>query len=336
MSRITDISMIQDAAQAKLDEYLRTVAHIGHVEISVSDFKGSLWFFTEIMGLILTELEDDCAYLRAWQDFDHHTLILRESSRSEVNRIGWRVSTKESMELFAKQLQDLKIEFSWLEAGQKKALGDSIHFQSPSGIPIELYWEKEVFVTSASHLMSKLPSHPSKYTGNGIAPRRFDHVNIMVNDVKKEQNWWTDLLGIHHRYYINNKQEERLGSWLSRTNIAHEIALMRNSNQNGTLFHHLAYYLDSPDELIRATNILAENDLKIEWGPGKHGTSGAQFIYVFEPSGHRVEIWTGGFLIFSPDWQAIEWSSDVGQLGLEMWGSKPPETYFTYGTAIGK
>jgi catechol 2,3-dioxygenase len=111
---------------------------------------------------------------------------------------------------------------------------------------------------------------------------------------------------------------------------------MRNSNQNGAAFHHLAYYLDSPDELIRASNIMAENDIKIEWGPGKHGTSGAQFIYVFEPSGHRVEIWTGGFLIFNPEWKAIEWSSEVGQLGLEMWGSTPPESYFTYGTSLGK
>lgn len=199
-----------------------------------------------------------------------------------------------------------------------------------------MYWEKELFVTEDPKIQSQLPSHPSKYRSYGVSPRRFDHVNIMVDDVKKEQEWWTELLGIHHRYYIENAADVRLGSWLSRTNIAHEVAFMRNANQDGAKFHHLAYYLDSPDELIRAANIMAENGLKIEWGPGKHGTSGAQFIYVFEPSGHRVEIWTGGMLIFSPDWEPIQWTSEVGELGLEMWGSKPPETYFTYGTKLGK
>ena len=327
---------VMGSVQERLDSYLRTVAHLGHIEISVTNFEKTLWFYTEVMGLALTGNDGERAYLRAWQDFDDHTLILKASNTSEVERVGWHVSTKESLNLFEKLLTEMNIEFNWVEGGTNRALGDAIHFRSPAGVPIELYWEKELFVTNDPKLKSKLPSHPSKYTAKGVSPRRFDHVNIMVNDVKKEQEWWTKLLGIHHRYYIQNKEDTRLGSWLSRTNIAHEIAFMRNANQNENRFHHLAYYLDSPDELIRAANIMAENDIKLEWGPGKHGTSGAQFIYVFDPSGHRVEIWTGGFLIFNPEWKAIEWSSDVGALGLEMWGSTPPESYFTYGTSLGK
>src|SRR5699024_1186831 len=158
------------------------------------------------------------------------------------------------------------IDFYWVQKGEKKALGDAIHFKSPSGVPIELYWEKELFSTKDPQLMSKLASHPSKYPAKGVSPRRFDHVNILVNDVEKEQKWWTDLLGIHHRYYVKNKADVRSGSWLSRTNISHELAIMRNSKQDGNFFHHLAYYLDSPEELIRARNIMAENGIKIEWG----------------------------------------------------------------------
>jgi len=336
MSKIIESKAAEETAQAKLDNYLRTVAHLGHVEISVTNFEKSLWFFTEVLGLALTESDGDRAYLRAWQDYDHHTLVLKASDTSEVNRMSWRVSSNESLRLFEKQLKAMNIDFFWVDGGTKKALGDAIHFKSPTGLPIELYWEKEKFVTNDPAVMSKLASHPSKYTGKGAAPRRFDHLNIMVNDVQKEQQWWTDFLGIHHRYYVQNKDDIRLGSWLSRTNIAHEVAFMRNGNQNGSVFHHLAYYLDSPDELVRAANLMAENGIKIEWGPGKHGTSGAQFIYVFEPSGHRVEIWTGGFLMFAPDWEPIKWSPEVGSLGLDMWGSTPPESYLTYGTKIGE
>jgi catechol 2,3-dioxygenase len=335
MSNVQGI-LSQETAEVRLEKLLRTVAHLGHVEISVTQFEKSIDFFTDVLGLVLTEVDGDRAYLRAWQDYDHHTLVLKAANESVVNRIGWRVNSEESLKLFEKRLNEMNIDFTWVDGGQKKALGDAIHFKSPSGIPIELYWEKEKFITDDPRLISKMPSHPSKYQMTGVSPRRFDHVNILVNDVTKEQEWWTDLLGIHHRYFIQNAEDVRLGSWLSRTNIAHEIALMRNSNQSGASFHHLAYYLDTGDELIRACNIMAENDIKIEWGPGKHGTSGAQFIYVFEPSGHRVEIWTGGFLIFSPDWEAIKWSSEVGQLGLDMWGSTPPKSYLTYGTKLGE
>ncbi|MCD2137343.1 VOC family protein [Salinicoccus halitifaciens] len=336
MAKVKEELMSEVSAQERLDSYLRTVAHLGHVEISVDKFEASLEFFTEIMGLVLTKQEDDRAYLRAWQDFDDYTLVLKSSEESQVNRVGWRVSTEESLKLFEDQLKEMDVEYEWVESGRKRALGEALHFKSPTGIPVELYWEKEKFKTDDEKIASRLPSHPSKYQMKGVSPRRFDHVNLMVDDVEEEQKWWTELLGIHHRYYVQNKEDVRLGSWLSRTNIAHEIAFMRNSNQNGTSFHHLAYYLDSPDELIRAANIMAENGIKIEWGPGKHGTSGAQFIYVFEPSGHRVEIWTGGLLMFSPDWKPIEWNSELGELGLEMWGSKPPESYFTYGTKLGE
>ncbi|CAM4287850.1 VOC family protein [Lacicoccus alkaliphilus] len=336
MSKVKEELEIETSAQERLDNYLRTVAHLGHVEISVDKFEASLEFFTEVMGLVLTKKEEDRAYLRAWQDFDDYTLVLKSSEESQVNRMGWRVSTEESLKLFEDQLKKMDVDHQWIESGQKRALGDAIHFKSPTGIPVELYWEKDKFETDDETVASRLPSHPSKYQMKGVSPRRFDHVNLMVDDVEEEQGWWTELLGIHHRYYVQNKEDVRLGSWLSRTNIAHEIAFMRNSNQDGTSFHHLAYYLDSPDELVRAANIMAENGIKIEWGPGKHGTSGAQFIYVFEPSGHRVEIWTGGLLMFAPDWKPIEWNSELGELGLEMWGSKPPESYFTYGTKLGE
>lgn len=334
MSKTTRELFNKETAVEELEKLIRTVAHIGHVEITVTNMTRSLWFFTEVMGLVLAEQIGDRAYLRAWQDFDHYTLVLREANKSEVSHISWRVASEKSLYAFEKQLKQMNVDFSWVAGGEQNGLGDAIRFRTPASIPIELYWEKKLYEETRDDMKSKLPSHPTKYTGKGVSPRRFDHVNVMVDDVKKEQKWWTDFLGIHHRYYVQSENDVRIGSWLSRTNISHEVALMRNSNQDGALFHHLAYYLDSPDELIRAANLMAENDIQIEWGPGKHGTSGAQFIYVFEPSGHRVEIWTGGMLIFAPDWQPIEWGPEVGHLGLDMWGTKAPDTYFTYGTAL--
>lgn len=157
-------------------------------------------------------------------------------------------------------------------------------------------------------------------------------MNFLQSSPAGDQEWLTNELGIHHRYYVENAEGERLGSWMSRTNIAHEIALMRNKAQNGTRLHHTAYFLDSPDQLIRAATILADNGVQIEWGPGQHGTSGAIFLYCLDPAGNRLEIWTGGMLIFAPDWEPIRWDSSVGSLGLELWGSEVPESYFTYGT----
>jgi catechol 2,3-dioxygenase len=309
------------------------IAHIGHAELRVSDLEASREFFTEALGLFVTEESDDHVYLRAWQDWDHHTLVLTRARESGLGHVAWRVQSAEDLKEHERELKALGVEVEWLDGSTGH--GDSLRFRSPTaGVPLELYWEVERFQCADPALASRLPSHPQRFAGKGVAPRRFDHANFLVNDVRAEQEWFTNVLGIRHNYYVVADDETRLGSWLAKTNVSHEIAFMRNRNQDGNRLHHVAYFLDSPDQLVRGATVLADAGYKIEWGPGAHGTSGAIFLYAFEPSGHRVEVWTGGFLLFAPDWEPIRWDSSTGPLGIEMWGSELPETYLAYGTPL--
>ena len=55
------------------------VAHLGHAELRVPDLDASRDFFTRVMGLFVSEeTDDETVFLRAWQDWDHHTLVLTE------------------------------------------------------------------------------------------------------------------------------------------------------------------------------------------------------------------------------------------------------------------
>ena len=311
------------------------IAHVGHAELRVSNLEASRAFFTESYGLFVSDETDHQVYLRAWQDLDHHTLLLTQAEESGLEHVAWRVAAAEDLKTFEKQLNETGTETHWVEGGTELGHGDSLRFQTPvSGIPFELYWEVERYVERDPTMQSALPSHPQRFTGTGIAPRRFDHCNFLVNDVQAEQEWISEHLGIRHNYYLAGRDELRLGSWMAKTNLSHEIGLMRNGRQDGSRLHHLGYFVDAPDQLIRGATILMDAGYKIEWGPGAHGTSGANFLYVFEPSGHRVEVWTGGFLLFAPDWEPIRWDPERAPLGLEMWGSPMPDTYLNYGTEL--
>jgi catechol 2,3-dioxygenase len=316
------------------------IAHLAHAELRVTDLEASRDFFTRVMGLFVSYEDDDHVFLRAWQDWDHHTLVLTRSGVSGLEHAAWRVDGPDALGEFEAQLKGLGIETTWVEGGTGVSLGhgDALRFTSPAGIPTELFWEVDRYVERDEMMISKLPSHPQRYTGNGIHPRRFDHVNFLVDDPQPEQEFWTDQMGIRHNYYITGdvgKGEQRLASWMAKTNLSHEIAVMRNKDQSGSLLHHVAYYVDTADQMMRAATILADAGVKIEWGPAAHGTSGAIFLYCIEPSGNRIEVWSGGFLLFAPDWKAIHWDPEVSSLGLEMWGSDMPDTYLRYGTALG-
>jgi catechol 2,3-dioxygenase len=308
------------------------IAHVAHAELRVSDLERSREFFTEVLGLFVSDEDDDHVYLRAWQDWDHHTLLLTRGETSGLEHLAWRVSAPADLTAFERQLKALGIESRWV-AGEK-GHGDALRFTTRAGLPFELFWEVERYVERDPTLQSRLASHPQRYTGRGAHPRRFDHMNFLVDEPGAEQVFLSEQLGIRHNYYVEGSKGQRLGSWLASTNLSHEIALMRNRDQSGPLLHHVGYFVDSPDQVLRAATILADAGIRIEWGPGSHGTSGAIFLYCFEPSGHRIEVWTGGFLLFAPDWEPIRWDPEVSGLALEMWGSGMPDTYLRYGTPL--
>jgi len=112
------------------------------------------------------------------------------------------------------------------------------------------------------------------------------------------------------------------GGWMSVTPLVHDIAVMAAPHApTSARFHHVAYWLDNAQDVLRACDILREYGIIPDQGPGKHGVSQALFTYVKDPgSGHRVELFSNGYLIFEPDWEPIEWTEDEFELALCYWG----------------
>ena len=71
--------------------------------------------------------------------------------------------------------------------------------------------------------------------------------------------------------------------------------------------NHLCYYYDTREDLLRALDILSEYGHKLEAGPLKHGIGELFFAYVFEPGGTVIELQTGGYWNFIPDWETMYW-----------------------------
>jgi catechol 2,3-dioxygenase len=71
----------------------------------------------------------------------------------------------------------------------------------------------------------------------------------------------------------------------------------------------------------------------MERGPGRHGISNAFFLYMRDPDGHRVELFTSDYLTVDPDHAPIRWSlTDPRRQTL--WGHPAPASWFNEGTAF--
>jgi catechol 2,3-dioxygenase len=69
----------------------------------------------------------------------------------------------------------------------------------------------------------------------------------------------------------------------------------------------------------------------MERGPGRHGVANAFFLYVLDPDGHRVELFTSDYLTVDPDFEPTRWNlRDLQRQTL--WGAPAPRSWFEHGS----
>ena len=94
--------------------------------------------------------------------------------------------------------------------------------------------------------------------------------------------------------------------------------------------NHVAYFVDSREELLRVADVLLNHDVAIEFGPGKHGMGEQDYVYVREPGGLRIEINAGGYRNYEPDWQTVRYEPQQGSNVFYKNLSMPPSMFESF------
>lgn len=294
---------------------------LGYMSLVSTDLEKSLVFFKEVIGLEETEVVDGVHYLRAWGDFEHHTLTLEQGERSYVKYIAWRTKAPSDVLAFQQILEQQDIEVQVIPAWQTPGIGEAIRFQAPSGHTFELYYDV-IRPKVPLEKRSVLKNQSYKAWAKGVSPRRLDHVNLhTAADSAVTYDFFQNVLGFKMRELLENDNGDILAGWMSVTQLVHDMALVsRPESATTARLHHISYWLDDSQDVLRAADILKEHGFQFV-GPGKHAISQALYLYVEDPgSGCRVELFTGGYLIFEPDWEPIRWHESERSFGNTYWG----------------
>jgi catechol 2,3-dioxygenase len=311
-------------------EPIQDVAHLGHVELLSPKPDESLWFFKEVLGMEEAAREGRSIYLRAYGDFDHNTLKLTEAENAGPGHIGWRTVSPQALERRVRALEESGRGEGWIEGDLGH--GPAYRFTDPDGHVMEVYYEAEKYRASEGE-RSALKNQPQRYPGRGVGVRRLDHINVLAQEVTPNREFMEEALGFRLRENVVLDDGTEAGAWISVTPLVHDIAYTLDAtNSNGRL-HHVAYWCDTREDLLRAADLFLENGIYIETGPSKHAVTQGFFLYVYEPGGNRVEIFSGGYLIFSPDHEPTTWTQAERAKG-QAWGLKLPESFHTYGTPV--
>jgi Glyoxalase/Bleomycin resistance protein/Dioxygenase superfamily. len=306
------------------------VHQLAHVEILTPNPEGTLWFFRDLLGMEVTKQEGQSVYMRAYEDWYHHTLKITEAPKPGLGHVAWRTSSPQALERRVKALEASGLGKGWIDGDLGH--GPAYRFTTPDGHPMEILWEV-AYYEPPEDKKSPLLNRPQKRPLRGVPVRRLDHVNLLASDVTVNKGFMMEYLGFRLREHIVLNDGTEGGAWISVSPLVHEIAFMRDGKGAKGRLHHICYWYGYPHDLNTIADVFREVGIKIEAGPGKHGISQAMFMYVVEPGGNRVELFGDpGYLIFDPAWKPIKWTEETLEAGIIWYGSPLPAEFFIYGT----
>lgn len=278
------------------------VMRLGRVEVRVMDLEKSIDYYSNVIGLQMTARENNRAYFKAWDEEDHHSLILVESDHPGLEHLAFKVRYEQDLDRFEKALEQNGIRVNRVSKGARIAEGEAIRCTLPTGHVMELYHEIE-------RVGNGLKLNPDPYPENlkGIAPPALDHLLIMGDDVQETTDLLMNVLDFHmSERVVTVDGEQLLATWLFKTNTPHDIAILKGPN--GKL-HHFAYSLGSWQDVLSAADCLAKNEVAFDVTPTRHGITRGTTIYFFDPSGNRNEVYSGGYVPHA-DFTPVTWTED--------------------------
>ena len=287
------------------------LAHLAHVELFTPRLEESLNFFTDVIGMEETAREGDSIYLRCWGDYYHHSVVLTRGEQPALGHGAWRTHGPEELEKAVASIEATGISGEWRDS--TPGHGPAYFFRGPGGHPHEVFWEVERY-RAPDHLRSTYPDRPQRPFTRGIAPRQLDHLTIATRDIKGTAGWYRDALGFRVMGFIKLDHDPSVTVFgVTTTNEkSHDLGMAADFSPIPGRVHHFAFWLESDAEIYRAADILVEAGTPIEFGPGRHGIGEQTYLYFREPGGNRIELNTGGYRNYVPDWEPFEWSGSQG------------------------
>ncbi|MFK7854711.1 MAG: 3,4-dihydroxyphenylacetate 2,3-dioxygenase [Granulosicoccus sp.] len=291
---------------------------LSHVCLNVKDLAASKKFYTEVIGMQITDESSTHVYLRALEERGHHCIILQQSDiAGTVEVLGFKTFSEDDLDKAESYFNSKGHATDWVDRPHQ---GRTLLTADHQGIPLEFY-----------NKMDRLPPIHQQYSlYRGVRPLRIDHFNVFSTNVDDSVAFYSDM-GFRVTEYTEDEKSGHLwAAWMHRKGGVHDMAF---TNGRGPRMHHVAFWVPTPLAIIDLLDLMATTGYvdNIERGPGRHGISNAFFLYILDPDGHRIEIYCSDYQTVDPDLEPIKWDLTDPQRQT-LWGAAAPKSWFEHGT----
>lgn len=274
------------------------IIDLAYARLGTADLKSAVDFATEIVGLQIVREEDNRAYLRG-DDRDHD--ICYVDGQPGEHTLAFVLEDNEALDAAYLELSEAGVPVArgTSQACADRRVMDFITFDDPTGNKFDLV------VRPFKATRRYFPTRDA-----GIA--EFSHVGLRTTDAPRDEAFWTRHFNIRANDWIGD------AALLSFDEVHHRIALFPADRPG---IQHVNFQVESIDDIMRSFHFLTSCQVRIVFGPGRHATSGAVFLYFDGPDGMVYEYSHGVRMIDDPDYRPRQFPFTAEAFCV--WGTKP-------------
>ena len=244
-------------------------------------------------GYLVTAEDAGSLYLRGVEEQNHHSIVLRKADEPIVHALGFKIASEEDIDCAADWFARRGLPIAFPDVPHQ---GRTLRTADVTGMPIEFYFKMD----RCERMLQKYAAH------RGARIQRIDHINCFTPDVQASYDFYTDLGFRLTEYTETDDRDGKLWAvWLHRKGNVHDLAF---TNGSGPRLHHIGVWAAGPLDILHICDVMATSGYlaNMERGPGRHGISNAFFLYIRDPDGHRIELFTSDYLTVDPDIEPLD------------------------------
>ena len=273
------------------------IADMQYARLSTPDLDKAAKFLTETVGLQLVRREGDRIYVRG-DDRDHDICYTKGPPGDHV--VGLKIETRADLDSAANELTraGVAVERGTKELCEERRVLDLVRFRDPTGNAFELVLRPHI---------STRRYFPSRDAGI----TEFSHIGLKTADAPRDEEFWSTLFNFRANDWIG------MAGLLSFDEVHHRFALFPAKEPG---IQHINFQVASIDDIMRSYYFLQDRQVRIVFGPGRHVTSGAYFLYYEGPDGVVYE-YSSGVRMVDETWRPRQ--LPFCDEAFCAWGSRP-------------
>ncbi|MGE0735706.1 MAG: VOC family protein [Alphaproteobacteria bacterium] len=272
---------------------------IRYVRMGTDDIERCVDFATRMVGLQVVRRDENAAYVRG-DDRDHNIVYFKGDPSDHT--LGLEVRTVEELAAASAELEaagHAVRQGTDAEAAERRVLRFAT-FKDPTGNKVDL-------VVRPYH------SGERYYGARDAGIQDFSHVGLKSSNAPRDEAFWCK--------HFNMRVNDWIGPapLMSFDHVHHRVALFPTDRPG---IQHINFQVNGIDDIMKSWYFLQKHQVKIMFGPGRHPSSSAMFLY-FEGPGRIIYEYSHGVrhLHDGDGWRARQFPFE--QYSFCMWGAVP-------------